>query len=340
MCYCYFRLGKAWLSLPAGERILTGLFFCSRKPDKMLEALRPGWNEKTSLPLQEKYLIAGLPGAVTGVFPWPDELSRGIDHERFSESFFIQPDLFLRLRPGQETAVVRKLESAGMDFGQLTDTCLSLPNASKVEDTVELNREAVVQDYSSQRIGGLLKEAAAGPAITVWDCCAASGGKSIMTKDILGNIALVVSDIRESILVNLKKRFNEAGIKNYKSFCADISLPGSVPSSLQAGLIICDVPCTGSGTWGRTPEQLFYFEANRIAQYAAKQKKIVSNVLPHLLPGGYLLYSTCSVFRKENEETVEFICRQPGIAMVRSGVLNGYDKKADTLFAALFRKSS
>ena len=44
------------------------------------------------------------------VFPWEGELSEGIEHEGFSESFFIQPDLFLRLRPGKESVVKQKLE--------------------------------------------------------------------------------------------------------------------------------------------------------------------------------------------------------------------------------------
>jgi len=52
----------------------------------------------------------------------------------------------------------------------------------------------------------------------VWDCCAASGGKSILAKDVFGNITLTVSDIRKSILHNLRKRFSEAGIEKLSFF--------------------------------------------------------------------------------------------------------------------------
>ena len=72
-------------------------------------------------------------------------------------------------------------------------------------------------------------------------------------------------------------------------------------------MIIADVPCTGSGTWGRTPEQLYYFEDRKIEEYASLQKQIVTNVISHLAPGGYFLYITCSVFKKENEEAIDFI---------------------------------
>ena len=338
LCYCYFRLGKALLSLNREERVLAGLFLCSNEPSALLAAIRPEWNNAVSLPLPEKWLlVASAADAISTVFPWRDELSNGIEHEKFCTSFLIQPDLFLRLRPGQESTVIEKLSANGITFNQLSGTCLSLPNASKVEQVIALNTEAVIQDYNSQRIGELFKETGAGPGMDVWDCCAASGGKSIMAKDILGDIDLTVSDIRESILVNLEKRFREAGIKSYTSFSADITKPGSLPAS-RFDLIICDVPCTGSGTWGRTPEQLFYFDQQTIETYAAKQKKIFSQAISCLRPGGSVVYSTCSVFKKENEEVVDFIAQQSALTVQRMELLKGYEQKADTLFAALLTR--
>jgi 16S rRNA (cytosine967-C5)-methyltransferase len=171
----------------------------------------------------------------------------------------------------------------------------------------------------------------------VWDCCAASGGKSIMAKDVLGDIELMVSDVRESILINLQKRFAAAGIRNYESLVVDLSktLNIALPSF---NLIIADVPCTGSGTWSRTPEQLYYFDTNKIDEYAALQRKIAGNVIPQLESGGYLLYITCSVYKKENEEAVEYIKEKFNLEVVQLDLLKGYDKKADTLFAALLQK--
>ena len=56
---------------------------------------------------------------------------------------------------------------------------------------------------------------------------------------------------------------------------------------------------------------------------------------PLLLPGGAFLYITCSVFKKENEEVVQYI-QQNGLILQHMELLKGYDQKADTLFAALF----
>jgi 16S rRNA (cytosine967-C5)-methyltransferase len=210
----------------------------------------------------------------------------------------------------------------------------------------------VIQDYSSQRTGEFLKSAiqnlipmTIGTEIKLWDCCAGSGGKSLLLHDIHRNVDLTVSDIRESILANLKKRFAKAGIKKYKSFVTDLTSnqrlrPIESSGRLIAGdydLIICDAPCTGSGTWSRTPEQLYFFDEKKIEQYARLQKKIVSNVIPHLKSGGFLIYITCSVFKKENEEIIEFIKEKFQVELISMELLKGYDRKADTMFVALFK---
>ncbi|HEX4878112.1 MAG TPA: Fmu (Sun) domain protein, partial [Chitinophagaceae bacterium] len=157
--------------------------------------------------------------------------------------------------------------------------------------------------------------------------------------DMLGDIDLTVSDVRESILANLKKRFATAGIKKYKCFIADLTKDDAIAQQIKFDLVIADVPCSGSGTWSRTPEQLFYFDETKIEQYAALQKKILSNVIPAVRPGGFLLYITCSVFAKENEDVIDFITQQTGLVLVKSVLLKGYEMKADTMFAALLQKT-
>jgi 16S rRNA (cytosine967-C5)-methyltransferase len=57
-----------------------------------------------------------------------------------------------------------------------------------------------------------------------------------------------------------------------------------------------------------------------------------------LKPGGSLLYITCSVFKKENEEMVEYINEKFHLQLVKMELLRGYELKADTMFAALLKK--
>ncbi|MFT3748133.1 MAG: Fmu (Sun) domain-containing protein [Agriterribacter sp.] len=351
-CYCYFRLGKIIdkLSLNGNDELLkefmlAGLFVCADKPDQILEALAPGWNDKAHLPVADKFIVlkdAGLPVDINDVFPWPEMLSDDISYHQFCRSFFIQPDLFLRIRPGHKSNVIKKISDAKISLSVKGKDALSLPNLTKIEDIVLADEEVVVQDYSSQSVGGFLqpvKEHSVG-VIKIWDCCAASGGKSILAKDYLANVDLTVSDIRQSILANLQARFRRAGINRYKSFVADLAQRNIPADPSGYDLVICDAPCSGSGTWSRTPEQLYFWEENKLDHYIQLQKKITTNVIPFIKPGGYLLYITCSVFKNENEAIVEMIKEKFSLALIQMHVIKGYNERADTMFGALMRKGN
>ena len=340
LCYCYFRLGNALQSIPLDEKILVALFLCSSSSDKLLEELKPEWNKKVSLALFEKRDFLSWQFIDKDIFLWKEEISEAIDKSAFIFSHLSQPDLFLRLRSGKEVAVITKLDKENIPYTVISSTCLALPNSSKIDKVIELNEEAVIQDRSSQRVAELLqlvRQRSSGQ-IKIWDCCAASGGKSLLAKDVIGKIDLTVSDIRESILANLKKRFAEAGIKKYKSLVADLTKPNAGFLNQQFDLVIADVPCSGSGTWGRTPEQLCYFDEKKIKDYTTLQSRIIDTVTTHLKPGGHLLYITCSVFKKENEVQATYIKQKFHLNEVKMEWLRGYDKKADTMFAVLFQK--
>ncbi|MBK8786107.1 MAG: Fmu (Sun) domain-containing protein [Chitinophagaceae bacterium] len=345
LCYNFYRLGKALPQLPVEEKIIVAVFLCEEKSSDFLQFHKPEWNEIITKPLDEKIAIAGF--TAEDVFPWAEELSSGIDAELFRHSFFKQPDLFLRIRPGNKETVVKKLQDAGIGFVMINDNCIALPNSTKIDNLLETDKEVVVQDFNSQQVLDFFKDEARHivDPVSVWDCCAASGGKSILAYDTFyGKIDLTVSDIRESILSNLKNRFETAGIKNYRSFIADLTEtdspqgPADQLPTPDAQLIICDAPCTGSGTWSRTPEQLYYLKRKTIDVYVAMQQQIVSNVIPHLQTGGLFIYITCSVFKNENEDMVSFITKKFHLQLLQMELLKGYDKKADSMFVAVFGK--
>ena len=72
-----------------------------------------------------------------------------------------------------------------------------------------------------------------------------------------GKVKLTVSDIRKNILHNLESRLGFAGINIFKKFTADLTIHSGLDSGETFDIVICDVPCSGSGTWARTPEQQF-----------------------------------------------------------------------------------
>lgn len=343
LCYTYYRMGHACNELAAEERLRIALFLCSEEAGGWgilySEEWLAAWN--TSLNARIDFIRLQFAAfSLNDVFPWTAALSESVDSTLFVQSHFIQPELFLRIRPGYEQTVKQKLQTNGIAFQQMSESCLALTNSSKIDAILSVNKEVVVQDYSSQQIASLLRlikdKLPASPMI--WDCCAASGGKSILAADVLGDISLTVSDIRSSILHNLEQRFAEAGVRKYKTLVTDLSKTGSPRPSGGFDLVICDAPCSGSGTWGRTPEQLYFFKGDMIDEYAALQQSIIQQVMPYVKPGGYLLYITCSVFKKENEEQLQSLLAPGEYSLVQMQLLKGYDKKADSMFAALLRK--
>lgn len=194
-----------------------------------------------------------------------------------------------------------------------------------------------MQDFSSQQLSTLMQLIpSSNNQKKVWDCCAASGGKSILAVDFLGKIELHVSDVRQSILHNLKKRLAVAQIPIYSCEVKDLSKPQTQNNLFD--IIIADVPCTGSGTWGRTPENLLFFDEKEIATFQQLQQKIITNSITALKQGGYYLFITCSVFTKENEDNVQFIQTHFGLEVIQQKYFIGYENKADTMFGALMMK--
>ena len=335
-CYCFFRTGHLLFGIAQDKKIAAAFFLCSPTKNELLENIAPQWNEAAAYSIEKKIQLLNTSGSVKNIFPWMEALSEGIEKEKFALSFLQQPDLFLRIRPGHKTAVQAKLETAGIEYSILDGGALVLPNGSKIENIIEPDKEVVVQDLSSQRTADLLFEFNDLKKADCWDCCVASGGKSILLYDRFNShIDLTVSDIRPAVLDELKYRFERAGIRNYYAFNADLSAP--LIKAISFNLIVCDAPCTGSGTWGRTPEQLYFFKEKKIEQFALLQQQIVSNIIPHLKKGGYLLYITCSVFKKENEAMVDFIKETSSLHLLNMELLKGYEQKADTMFVALFR---
>ena len=332
LVYHYYRLGFAHRDLPLKDRILLGAYGCESGPNELLQFFHPDWDP--SRPLFEKLAIHPADH-----FPFIADLSPDMDREAFVRSYFTQPLLFIRTRLNKQEAIIRLLEKANITCEVRGPETLALPNSTKIDTIVADKSWYEIQDASSQQVGDLF-HARAGEKW--WDSCAASGGKSILLLDKAPGVQLLVSDVRNSIIQNLHQRFKEAGIRQYESITLDLTAPikTSAIGSRLFDHIILDAPCSGSGTWGRTPESLSFFKESQISEYQLLQQRIGANVTQLLKPGGSLIYITCSVFRQENEELVAFLEKTAGLKKQEGGVIPGYDKQADTMFAVRLEKTA
>jgi 16S rRNA (cytosine967-C5)-methyltransferase len=154
-------------------------------------------------------------------------------------------------------------------------------------------------------------------------------------------VRLTVSDARESIIHNLQQRFRSYRLELPTAHVVDIADKASLDKALGSKLfdnIICDAPCSGSGTWARTPEQLYFFDPATLERYTTLQRAIATNVAARLKPGGRLIYITCSVFTQENEEVVNDVMKATGLTLQHMQIINGVDIHADSMFIAVLRK--
>jgi 16S rRNA (cytosine967-C5)-methyltransferase len=98
-------------------------------------------------------------------------------------------------------------------------------------------------------------------------------------------------------------------------------------------LILCDVPCSGTGTLARNPEIRHRLRPEEFARQAARQRAILRGALGRLAAGGRLVYATCSLEAEENERVVESVSGETGVRrmpvgpllakLVETGVLRG-----------------
>lgn len=333
LCYQVFRLGHFLKKEPAFKRIIEAAVIFAEQNVEFLKALdiEPGKNATASGEI-----------LLDEIFPFGAMLSLGVEKSAFQQSIFNQPDLFLRVRPGAKARVLQAFDANDVPYELISDNAIRVPTATDVAALLPLNRWAVIQDWSSQRTGEIVAEVFQHhqfKPVNTWDCCAASGGKSIMMHDLFPDSRLTATDVRESILGNLQTRFAQAGIKQYETFVADLTRRQQRILGAPFDLVIADVPCTGSGTWARTPENLVFFEKEMATEYASRQYAIANEALRWLQPQGYFVYITCSVFAEENERVVENLLGSGSLQLRHQQLIPGWHQHADSMFIAVMQKA-
>src|SRR5690606_8918108 len=245
--------------------------------------------------------------------------------EQFVLSHLIQPDLFIRVPNNNKVVVEGELVEHGVAVAPVFGNAYRLENGSKLQNIKKIEGLYEVQDLSSQQS---LEGLSLTPGEKWWVACAASGGKSLLLLDRCPLIDLLVSDIRRSVLRNLDERFDKAKIKtNYRKKVLDLTQDiDHLMNGETFDAILVDAPCSGSGTWGRTPEMLSQFDEERIQTFASLQRQIVDTVVRYLKPQGILVYITCSVFEAENEQLVRYLEDKHALVVEEGGIIKGYNR--------------
>lgn len=333
--YSYFRLGNALPELPLVERLAVADFLCNPTLSLIISEYLSNLVSAIDQPLEVK--LKRIEECyqsfnINQVFPFAQTLSPSIDKMAFLYSFFIQPNLFIRVKETHLPLVKKMLIDQDIPVNEISPVTLSVPNGTKLDQIISDQHLYYIQDLSSQQTSAFFE-----PHMYDywWDCCAASGGKSLLLHDLQPGIDLLVSDVRESSLINLEERFRLGGIKKYQKKVLDLLQNNDqVLHDFSFDGILLDAPCTGSGTWGRTPEMLTSFNEQKVSYFNNLQKTIAGNIIKYLKPGKPLIYMTCSVFKAENEEVVAYLLENYPLKLEKMELIKGYNHKADSMFAA------
>lgn len=339
-CYNYFRIGEVGKAFSFETRLLFAEFLCEKEStlvklydDTLYKSIAKSPEEKFNVLC--KHFDLNYEIEIRLLFPFYLPFSEGIENPGFYLQQLIQPLLFLRVKTGEKGNVKSFFKSQNIHFSELSDQALSLNNTTPLHSFEEMRKNWEIQDLSSQRTLDFFPKEMNNEFW--WDACAGSGGKSLMLLDAFPELKLYITDIRISILKNLKKRFSEAEVtQQIKWEVKDLSQEITLSDNAKFDGILLDVPCSGSGTWGRTPEMKVQVRKEDVLNYSTLQKRIAKNTIPFLKKGGCLMYITCSVFKAENEDVVEYIQSELGLRLDTKMLIQGGTQRADTLFIARF----
>ncbi len=173
-----------------------------------------------------------------------------------------------------------------------------------------------VQDTSAMFVGHVFREVTGGlqPGCRVLDLCAAPGGK---TTDLAASLRERFGD-RYSLLSNEVMRNRYAVLRSNVETWGDPCVqtisrdPSAFGDEPLFDVIVADVPCSGEGMFRKDEQAVAEWSPKTVEFCAARSRRILSDIWPTLIPGGILIYSTCTFNHFENDDTVEWIAKELG----------------------------
>lgn len=173
-------------------------------------------------------------------------------------------------------------------------------------DGLEMDQGYVQGEYSVQDPGSyaIVRMAGPQPGDIVLDICAAPGTKTMaMAEEMQGNGSITALDLHEHrvklIEADAKRLGFEDIITAQAQDATDLSNLG------EFDVVLCDVPCSGYGVLARKPDMKLHLSMETMDTLIPLQKQLLNEAARHVKPGGRLVYSTCTMNKKENEKQVE-----------------------------------
>ncbi len=157
-------------------------------------------------------------------------------------------------------------------------------------------------DYTFQSVGSVAICTVCDPCESLLDACAAPGGKSVLLSEKCGKIT--ACELHTHRVELIESYVSRMGVENVTAVQADSTVFSPAWEGAFDG-VLCDVPCSGLGTFAENPDVKRNKTLQDVAELNKTQFSILQNVSRYVKDGGYIVYSTCSVLQSENDGTVQ-----------------------------------
>lgn len=248
-----------------------------------------------------KYALAGIEEA-TVKYSYPPYLAHLIADKDLLYALNQSARVNLRIRDKHRGEVENELSEKGISYvqGRYLPYCVILNKRAKLESMETWNEGFFeIQDEGSQVISAVLDPK---PGHKVLDVCAGGGGKTLHIAELMQDEGeIVASDINGLRLNGLKERLQRT---KYKSVKIDFAENQLAKYRNYFDSVLIDAPCSGSGTIRHNPMIKWHLNQEKIEAYAQMQYQLLEHYSRYVKPGGTIVYSTCSLFQRENEENI------------------------------------
>lgn len=254
---------------------------------------------KSSPTLENKALFSGVP---KWVLPLWTKAWGNAGTAEFMRCFLIRPYSSLRVsKPSDTETLVQKFRAKGFNAWKSP----IVENGIRFSTTVfpaglegYSTGDFSPQSESSMLVGGLAKKFHNGGHVV--DMCAGRGVKALQFLKDTDGTSVECWELSEARTRASEREARRLGVWDRVIFKTGDAL--SLEPAKRPSLILLDAPCSGSGTWARKPESKWKMNRKTLEGFARTQASLLRRALSMIDAGGVIIYSTCSLFREENEQ--------------------------------------
>lgn len=240
--------------------------------------------------------------------------------------------LRVNLAKGDRAGAIAALSAEGIVAlpHPLADTALAVTEGARgiARARAYLGGLVELQDAASQAAVALVP---LGAGDRMLDYCAGGGGKALAFAARAGAAEIAAHDVDAARMRDIPARAARAGARI-------AVLPPGKPGG-PYDLVVVDAPCSGSGTWRRTPEAKWHLTPERLAELVTLQGRILDAAAALVRPGGRLAYFTCSLFDVENTAQIQTFMKGGGW-QVETARRFDPTEGGDGFFAAVLRRAA